>query len=69
MMIVEIAFCYAVFPVTPSFGQVSKHVLVESLSLKKIILSGSVSQEINKAVCWKHIDWQPFQSKQTIVST
>ena len=50
-MIVEIAFCYAVFLVNPSFGRVLKHVLVESLRLKKIIPSGSVSQEINKAVC------------------
>ena len=44
MLIVKIAFCYAVFSVNPSFGQISKHALVESL--ERIIPSDSVSQEI-----------------------
>jgi len=43
---IEIAFCYAVFSVNPSSGRISKHALVESLSLKTIIPSGSVSQGI-----------------------
>ena len=46
MLIVEIAFCYAVFSVNPSFCRISKRALVESLSLERIIPSGSVSQEI-----------------------
>ena len=46
MLIAEIGFCYAVFSVNPSFGRISKRVLVESLSLEIIIPSGSVSQEI-----------------------
>ena len=46
MLIVECAFRYAVFSANPSFGQISKHALVESLSLETIIPSGSVSQEI-----------------------
>ena len=46
MLIVECVFRYAVFSVNPSFGQISKHALVESLSLETIIPSGSVSQEI-----------------------
>ena len=43
MLIVEIAFCYAVFSVNPSFGRILKRVLVESLSLETIIPSSSVS--------------------------
>ena len=46
MLIVGIAFCFAVFSVNPSFGRISKRALVESLSLERIIPSGSVSQEI-----------------------
>ena len=50
MLIIEIAFCYAVFSVNPSFGRISKRALVESLSLERIIPSGSVSQEIKLSV-------------------
>ena len=46
MLIVEIAFCYAVFSVNPSFGRISMLALVESLSLEIIIPSGYVSKEI-----------------------
>ena len=46
MLIAEIAFCYAVLSVNPSFDRISKCVLVESLSLETIIPSGCVSQEI-----------------------
>jgi len=46
MLIAEIGFCHAVLSVNPSFGRISKRVLVESLSLETIIPSGSVSQEI-----------------------
>ena len=46
MLIVEIAFCFAVFSVNPSFGRISMRALVDSLSLERIIPSGSVSQEV-----------------------
>ena len=46
MLIVEIAFCVAVFSVNPSFGRISMRALVDSLSLERIIPSGSVSQEV-----------------------
>ena len=47
MLIVEIAFCFGVFSVNPSFGRISMRALVDSLSLETIIPSGSVSQEVN----------------------
>ena len=46
MLIVEIAICFAVFSVNPSFGRISMRALVDSLSLERIIPSGSVSQEV-----------------------
>ena len=45
MLIVEIAFCFGVFSVNPSFGRISMRAL--SLNLETIIPSGSVSQEVN----------------------
>ena len=35
MLIVEIAFCFGVFSVNPSFGRISMRALVDSLSLER----------------------------------
>ena len=60
MLIVEIAFCFGVFSVNPSFSRISVRALVDSLSLERIIPSGSVSQEVNIKLFVENISTDDF---------